>query len=247
METVFNTPSDYILTCLILLAAQTIYVLFGFGAGLIAVGSLAMLIPAIRDIVVILLLISLPAELIIVTKSWKKISWSGILFILIGVGAGIIIGTLLLKIVRPNIILIVLAVFLILSGITFALSSFKLKSACSSWINPVIGIISGVLSGLFGTGGPPLIFYFQLIGLEKSIFRGSLMAIFLVTALVRLPSYAVAGFITPERIWSAVSVLPAVFLGIWLGNRIHITISEEKFRKMVSIALVIIGLILLIC
>jgi hypothetical protein len=48
-----------------------------------------------------------------------------------------------------------------------------------------------ILSGLFGTGGPPLILYFPLSGITKVAFRGSLMALFLLISEVRLPVYSI--------------------------------------------------------
>ena len=47
----------------VILIAQIIYVVFGFGSGLIAVGTLALVFPDVRDVVVVLLLVVLPAEL----------------------------------------------------------------------------------------------------------------------------------------------------------------------------------------
>ena len=55
----------------------------------------------------------------------------------------------------------------------------------------------------------------------------------------------VSGIITTTRFISAIYIFPAILLGIWLGNSIHIQISEKRFRKMISIALFIIGMILL--
>ncbi len=114
-----------------------------------------------------------------------------------------------------------------------------------SWCTPLIGILSGLLSGMFGTGGPPLIFYYQLSGMKKHIFRGQLMTLFFLMALVRFTTYSFSGLITTTRFISAIYIIPAILLGIWLGNSIHIQISEKGFRKMVSIALIIIGIILL--
>ena len=107
-------------------------------------------------------------------------------------------------------------------------------------------MISGVLTGLFGTGGPPLILYYQLSGVDKTAFRGNLMAIFLLMTTVRVPSYAYFGLITGPRLWSALLVLPAVILGALIGNSIHLRIEETTFRRLVSAALLIIGLLLLI-
>ncbi len=72
------------------------------------------------------------------------------------------------------------------------------------------------------------------------------MAIFLLMTVVRVPSYAAFGLITSTRMWSAVLVLPAVLAGALIGNRIHLELSEKTFRRLVSSALVVIGLLLLI-
>ncbi|MBT3221109.1 MAG: hypothetical protein HN348_18670 [Proteobacteria bacterium] len=72
------------------------------------------------------------------------------------------------------------------------------------------------------------------------------MAIFMCVSIVRLPSYAVAGLITGPRLWSALTMVPALVLGMWLGNRVQVEMSDERFRQVVSVGLVIIGLMLLV-
>ena len=108
-----------------------------------------------------------------------------------------------------------------------------------------VGLVSGVLTGLFGTGGPPLIFYYQLRGSDKAAFRGNLMAIFLLMTAFRLPSYAAFGLITEPRVWSSLALVPAAILGALAGDRIHLRTDEATFRRLVSAALVVIGVTLL--
>jgi uncharacterized membrane protein YfcA len=91
-----------------------------------------------------------------------------------------------------------------------------------------------------------LVLYYQLSGVGKAVFRGNLMAIFLLMTLFRVPSYAGMGLITAERMWSSLLVLPAVVVGAWLGNRIHLRIAEARFRRLVSIALVVLGVLLVV-
>jgi uncharacterized protein len=244
--TFFNSYTQLILACLIILIAQTIYVIFGFGLGLIAVGLLALFIQPITNVIVLTLFIALPAEIYVVYRSWKNISWQGIFTIGGGVALGIILGTLILKYGDPGFILTLLAFFLIFSGIIFLLAQSEVVIRWPAWCTPLIGISAGLLDGMFGTGGPPLVFYYQLSGMKKQAFRGHLMTLFLLMALVRYPSYALSGLITPARFLSAVYVFPAIFLGIWLGNRIHIQVSEKGFRKMISFGLIVIGIILFI-
>jgi uncharacterized membrane protein YfcA len=72
------------------------------------------------------------------------------------------------------------------------------------------------------------------------------MAIFLVTGLVRLPAYALSGLITAPRLLSAAVLLPAALLGGFIGHRVHVEVSEQKFKRLISVALCLIGLVLLL-
>jgi uncharacterized membrane protein YfcA len=244
--TFFNSYSQLMLSCLIILMAQTIYVLFGFGLGLITVGLMALFIQPVTNVIVLILFIALPAEIYVVYQSWKNISWRGLFIIAAGVAIGTVLGTLILKYGNPNFILTILAFFLIGSGIIFLIAQSDFVVHWPSWCSPLIGISAGLLDGMFGTGGPPLILYYQLSGMKKEAFRGHLMTLFLLMALVRYPAYALSGLITQPRFMSAVYVFPTILIGIWLGNRIHIRISEKRFRKMVSFGLIVLGIILLI-
>ena len=246
IETIFDSLPQFLIVCLILAIAEAVYVLLGFGAGLIAVGTMALLLPELKDAVVLLLLVNLPAELWVVRSSWQRISWRGVLVIFIGVVIGTPLGTFLLRWGDARFLLIVLGVFLVAVGAVFIFIRDTRERQLPRWAAGPIGVISGVLTGLFGTGGPPLILYYRLQGVDKAAFRGHLMAIFLLMTAVRVPSYAAFGLITEPRLWSALAVLPAVILGALIGNRIHLRIEEDTFRRLVSAALLIIGLLLLI-
>ena len=245
METVFASPGQFLVACLILACAEAIYVLLGFGAGLVAVGLMAMIMPELRDVVVLLLLVNLPAEIYVVAVSWRHISWRGVLLVMSGVAAGIPLGTWMLSAGDLGVLLTLLGAVMAIVGGVFLLTPDRPPRAVPTWTAPPVGLVSGVLTGLFGTGGPPLIFYYQLRGADKAAFRGTLMAIFLLMTLIRVPSYAVFGLITAPRIWSSLALVPAAMLGAFLGDRIHVQIDEATFRRLVSIALVILGIVLL--
>jgi uncharacterized membrane protein YfcA len=244
--TVFETPLQLLAVAAVLLVAQVVYVVFGFGAGLIAIGTLALILPDMRDAVVLLLLVNLPAELAVVTRSWQMITWRKAGLLLVGVFAGIPLGTYALKAGSPAVVLSMLGVFLVVVGGVFLALPEEAKVRWPAWSNPPIGLVAGVLSGLFGTPGPPLIIYYHLSGLGRSAFRGNLMALFLATTLVRVPTYVVGGLVTPERLWSGVILLPVAVAGGLVGNRIHLNLSEGSFRSFVSILLAAMGLLLIL-
>jgi len=245
-ESVFSSLPQLLLACLVLVVAEAVYVTLGFGAGLIAVGGLALLLPELQDVVVLLLLVNLPAELWVVWSSRRSIAWRGVVTIFAGIGLGIPAGTWLLRWGQPDVLLTALGIFLILVGTLFLMAPAPGRRSLPFWITPPVGVVSGLLTGLFGTGGPPLVLYYQLSGADKKTFRSHLMAIFLMMTMVRVPSYAAFGLITPSRLWSALLILPAVLAGALIGNRIHLELGEATFRRLVSCALVVIGLLLLI-
>jgi uncharacterized membrane protein YfcA len=246
VETIFESLPQFLVVCLILALAEMVYVLLGFGAGLIAVGTLALLLPDLQDAVVLLLLVNLPAEMWVVRSSWHKISWRGVFVIFVGVAVGIPFGTYLLRWGDASFLLVVLGIFLVAVGVIFLIARLPRIHKLGGWLTAPVGVVSGVLTGLFGTGGPPLILYYQLSGAHKAAFRGNLMAIFLLMTTIRVPSYAAFGLISGPRLWSALAVLPSVVVGAVIGNRIHLRIEESTFRRLVSAALLAIGLLLLV-
>ncbi|MBU8870042.1 MAG: sulfite exporter TauE/SafE family protein [Gemmatimonadales bacterium] len=245
-ETIFSTLMEFLITCGVLVVAQLVYVLFGFGSGLIAVGSLALLFPEIQDVVVLLLLANLPAELMVVWKSRSEIKWRPIAGLGVGIGLGIPAGAWILTTSDPRFVLTILGGFLVLVGIVFLRLPTGGRLHPPAWVAAPTGLVSGLLTGLFGTGGPPLIIWYHLSADSKAAFRGNLMTIFLLMAFVRIPSYAAAGLITAPRMWSTVAVLPALFLGAWFGNRLHLSVSESRFRLFVSVLLASLGAMLLV-
>lgn len=245
-ETIFSGPLQYLVTSLVLVVAQVIYVLFGFGSGLTAVGSLALLFPEIKDVVVLLLLVNLPAEVLVAWSARHALHWRPLLGIAAGVVVGIPLGARLLTRGDPGFVLTALGWFLVAVGVVFLRLPRGGRLQPPAWAAPPTGLVSGVLTGLFGTGGPPVIIWYHLSAADKTVFRGHLMTIFLLMTLVRVPAYVAEGLVTAPRLWSGLAVLPATLLGAWLGHRLHVRIGERLFQVLVCVLLVLLGGMLLL-
>lgn len=245
ITTFFSSWPQFAIACAVMAVGELVYVMFGFGVGLIAVGCLAVLLPDLLDVVVLLLLVNAPGEMYVVVSSWRKIEWRGLALLAPGIALGIPLGTYALKFGEPTFALTLLGGFLVLVGVTFLSLPEGRRVRWPAWAALPAGLLSGVLSGMFGTGGPPLILHYKLSGVEKAVFRGNLMALFFLVTLIRIPSYIVGGLITPTRIWSSAALLLPALFGIWLGNRIHYEMEERTFQKLVSVLLVLLGVVLL--
>jgi uncharacterized protein len=246
VPTIFASPSQFGLASVVMAFAQAVYVLFGFGSGLIALGLLAFFFPSVQDLVVVILLVALPAELFVAWTARKRIAWREVALVGAGVLVGVPLGTWILSAGRSSFLFVLLGWFLVATGLVFLALPAGRRVSWPRSSAPPAGLIGGVLSGMFGTGGPPLIIYYRLAGADKAVFRGNLMAIWMIVSLTRLPSYGVAGLLTVPRLWSGAFLLPAVLLGGWIGHRVHIQLSENTFQRAVAVALSVIGVLLLL-
>jgi len=245
-STFFDSWQQLAIVCLVLVVAEAIYVAFGFGAGLIAVGALAIVVPSLPDVVVMVFLVNLPIELWVIARSHSIVRWHGVLLLATGVAVGVPIGARLLSVAAPVVVLGLLGAVLVMAGLAFLTLADGFRVRWPRAAAPAVGLSSGLLSGLFGTGGPPLILYYQLSGVAKAEFRGSIMAIFLLVDLIRLPAYVYEGLVTAPRVGASLAVLPAVVGGAVLGSKIHLELSEVTFRRIVSLIVAAIGVLLLV-
>ena len=229
------------------MAAEAVAISFGFGAGLIAVATLAMVLPTVQDVVVLLTLGCMLPELVVVLKTLKFVRWREVIVVLLFTAMGVPLGTAALEWINPPLALTLLGVFLLTVGVVFLFLPARSEGiAWPRWAGPLAGLMGGILGGMFGTGGPPIIIYFHLSKLHKSTFRGQLMVVLGAITLVRLPSYAMAGLFTMTRIWSGLAIIPFVAAGALAGYHLHLEIKEETFRKVVSLLLAGMGLLLLL-
>ncbi|MCB9554462.1 MAG: sulfite exporter TauE/SafE family protein [Deltaproteobacteria bacterium] len=243
-RSVFGTLPTYLAVCAVLLGAQLIYVLIGFGAGMIAVGALAMLLPSLQDSVVVLMLVNMPVELFVALSARQHVDRRTLISVGSGLLVGAPLGSLGLRFADPRLALFGLGLFLLLVAATFLLLPAK-QLRWPFWAGLPVGLLAGAFGSMFSAAGPTLVLYFRLAGASKDTFRGSLMALFFVNSCLRLISYAAVGLFDPRRLLSALLLVPVILLGAWLGNAIQMRLSQSTFERLVLAALVCIGGLLL--
>jgi len=106
----------------------------------------------------------------------------------------------------------------------------------------VIGILSGLLSGVFGIGGaiiviPALVF---IIGLTQHEAQGTSLAFMLPpVGILATWNYWKAGHVN----WKIALVLSLTFvLGAYLGSHFSINIADKTLRRMFGILMILIAL-----
>lgn len=111
-----------------------------------------------------------------------------------------------------------------------------------AWAGALIGSANGVLTGMTGSFVVPGVMYLQAIGLSRDLLIQAMGMLFTVSTVALAAALRQADFLTVEHgLLSFAAVLPAI-AGMVFGQRIRRNLSEQVFRKVFFIALLVLGL-----
>lgn len=108
-------------------------------------------------------------------------------------------------------------------------------------LSPVIGFLTGLLTGATGIFVIPAVPYFNSLGLDKEQLIQVLGMSFTVSTLALAAGLVTAGkFEVAVAGTSLLALLPAIG-GMWLGQRIRNRLQPEVFRRWFLVALIVLG------
>jgi uncharacterized membrane protein YfcA len=109
------------------------------------------------------------------------------------------------------------------------------------WAGPLIGSANGVLTGMTGSFVVPGVMFLQAIGLPRDVLIQAMGMLFTASTLALAVALQRADFLTVDHgVLSATAVLPAV-VGMIGGQRIRKSLSEQRFRAVFFVALLVLG------
>jgi uncharacterized protein len=192
------------------------------------------------------LVVGYPSNLYIAWKERKGISLKVWLPLAIMVIAGIIPGVIFLKNGDTNLIKTLFGFAVVFIGIEMLFRERqKDKKASSRLLLTVIGIISGILCGLFGIG-VFLVAYISRTTNNQKQFRGNICVVFLIENTFRIILYSLTGILNLSILKQAVILLPFMVIGLSIGTVLSKKASEKLVKKAVIILLILSGISLVI-
>jgi uncharacterized protein len=219
-------PYALVITVFAVLAAYTIFGATGFGASLVAVPFLAHAFP-----------IAFAVPLVTCLDVFAATSTS----VLIGITLG---ATLIVKL-PAAVSLGALGVFVACYG-TYLIAGPRSLRQAPDWLAWPIGIVGGVFSALFGTGGPVYMVFLTARLTDKAALRATSAAMITVSAWLRLAVFGTAGLMHPTLLVLAAAGVPAMLLGLFLGNRLHHALSGRAVLRLIAGLLVVNGISLVL-
>lgn len=192
------------------------------------------------------LLLGYPTNAILAWRERKSIDWKICLPLSALVIAGSIPGVFFLKNADAGIVKIVFGFVIILIGIEMLLREFnKRKAKQSKVLLGIIGVLSGLLCGLYGIGAL-LGAYVSRVTDNSKAFKANICIVFLAENTFRVVLYALSGILTGVIIKQAVFLLPFMLIGLWLGIWTGKVLDERYVKKLVIIMLIVSGIALVI-
>ena len=113
------------------------------------------------------------------------------------------------------------------------------------WCVPA-GILGGAVATIFGAGGPIYATYLSGRLRDKDEIRSTVSALISLSAFTRAIVYAISGLLLHAAIALGMLALsPFVWIGLAIGRRIHVGLTQEQMRRVVGAILVLTGTSLL--
>lgn len=109
------------------------------------------------------------------------------------------------------------------------------------WAGSLIGSANGVLTGMTGSSVVPGVMFLQSIGLPRDVLIQAMGILFAASTLALAAALQRANFLTADHaILSSAAVLPAI-AGMLGGRWIRKGLTEQRFRTVFFIALLLLG------
>lgn len=192
------------------------------------------------------LVLGYPSNIILTWKNRKLLKASVVIPLSVLVLAGCIPGAFLLKSVNANLIKIFFGAVVCLVAIEmFLRESGKINIKESKIFLIIIGVLSGILCGLYGVGAL-LVAYIGRVAKNTNEFKANISAVFIVENTFRIILYACLGVINFESLKMSGILLPFMLIGLFSGMISSKFINEKIAKKLVIILLMISGSVLII-
>ncbi len=225
-------------------AASFFATVSGSGYALIAMPILSTVLPVKAAIILVIVTVIILRS-VTMYKVRKQFEWNTVLTTTFGSFLGTIPGSYTLKVMPITYLQIFLGTVLLVATVLMGRQySIKIK-------NKTLGRLgAGFLSGFFGSStsisGPPIMIYFLNEKVDKDIMRANMIWFFGIGGVSLFLSNYLSGNVAAVTDWNILlSITPAMFLGIYLGEKFFMYLNQELFRKL-SLLIICAGAVMML-
>jgi len=218
----------------------------GFGGlGALLTPILALVLP-VASAVGVLLPMLMFGDVFAVYMYWKEWDLDLVKRMLPAGIVGALIGTFLLSAVSTDGLRIILGIFVLVS-VAYKFLSDRIQAMRYEprlWHAPAAGLLAGVASGMFNSGGPPFNSYLLLQKLKARPFIATTAIYFALLNLIKVPGFLYTGVLNVPLLFSLWWVFPFIPIGIWVARMTLTRLSPSAFEWIIIVLLVFSSLLL---
>ena len=234
--------------CIVIVLAYAARGSTGFGAA--AAFPLMGLVLPIKVLIPAWTLLGICAGITLLGRDSRNIDWKEAAKLLPTCVLGVLLGIYLFSIIDGVWLARGLGVLVILYGCYSLWATFRpvAKPRGPVWLlAALMGFGGGVVGATFGTLAS-LFFaiYFDATRLAKDAFRATMSAVLVVMTVGRGIGYWTVDQYNSEVLLTFAVALPMMWLGIFIGDRIHTSLSDVAFRRTICAILIVSGAALLV-
>ena len=231
------------LIAILVFLAVLVQTLSGFGFALIVM-PLAALVLGVRTAAPLIAMTGLTTYAINVYRYRSAINLRELARLALASALGVPVGIWLLSNASETLVRQILGIVLVTYALYALVRPATRRLESASWAYPA-GFVAGCLGGAYNTPGPPAIIYGSLRRWPKNEFRAVLQTLFFCNAILVVASHALAGNFTADVLQHFAWALPALLLGILAGARLDKAVDQRRFRTLVTVMILCLGLALL--
>lgn len=221
----------------------------GFGLAMIVIGVASGIgIAPVADLATIVSILALFNGCIALKGLLRHIDWAIVGTVMAAVVPSSIAGVFLLDYLSNTAtdwLQFILGLVIAYAGIDFALRHRPLAAVSGRLSFFAYGILGGVIGGMFGIAGPPLIFQFYRQPMEINKIRGHLILILTLLAAARTAFVVAQGAVTFSILWISIACIPVVAIATFVACRHPPRISDSVKRRGAFVVLTCMGVALL--
>jgi uncharacterized membrane protein YfcA len=120
--------------------------------------------------------------------------------------------------------------------------NWHISPAKERFITPIVGALSGLSGGLSSFFGLPIAMYLLMLRMEKDEFVSAVGVTYTFGGISLIVVLGAFGLLGQQLYLYSILSIPAVLVGVWLGNILRARLDPATFRKAVLVILFIAGL-----
>ncbi len=215
---------------------------FGSGFGSLAVPMMALAV-TVPQAAAILMPVLLVMDLLGMAAFRNNVDRRLLKFLLPFGLLGIVIGTLLFKMMDARVVAGIVGGFTLVFLAQRLLFPPKPDSVPPpKWVGALLTAASGFTSFVAHAGGPPINAYVIPMRLTPLVFTGTMAFFFFFINIAKWIPYAWLGLLDLRNMTTSLALLPFAPIGVWVGVRIAHRIKPKLFYRLIYAGMLLTGI-----